>query len=174
MAATATLPAAPAGGATAQQQATTRQFDRAKRNAKKKDQAEKPAEAGGEISLGEKTNLAGQLVTARLLNSAWLAIPETFGLSLLYVNFHFVMAHIVRSSLFCMLGQEWQFGGKMKYTPSSALMWVEIIILIAINIMMIAMLVVSLAMFILMILPAVAPGVALGILGSELLNLIGF
>ncbi|MBU1165297.1 hypothetical protein KKA15_07145 [Patescibacteria group bacterium] len=45
--------------------------------------------------------------TARILQVAWLNLIDTFGLTLIYINFHFLMAHILKSEMFCKFGEEW-------------------------------------------------------------------
>jgi hypothetical protein len=49
----------------------------------------------------------GQIFTARALNFSWLNLIDSFGLTFLYILFHFVMAYIVGSQAFCKFGEEW-------------------------------------------------------------------
>jgi hypothetical protein len=52
-------------------------------------------------------NIAGQMATARALSWAWLTIIPTFGLSVIYINIHFVGRYVVGSEKFCKFGDEW-------------------------------------------------------------------
>jgi hypothetical protein len=45
-----------------------------------------------------------QQVTGELLRQAWIAVPSTFGLSMLYVWFHMIMRYIAGSTYFSRFG----------------------------------------------------------------------
>ena len=57
--------------------------------------------------VSDAANTAGQMATARALSWAWLALIPTFGLSLIYINIHFIARYIVGSEKFCKFGEEW-------------------------------------------------------------------
>lgn len=139
---------------------------------KEKEKKEKPAEE--EMGVREKINLAGQMATGRLLNVCWSALCcGDILFSPWYLNFHFLMAHAIRSDLFCKFGQEWQFTGKMGAgTGSAAIMWVEIIALFVVDLLMVAIIFILLALFSIIALPFVSKIEALKLLGWTLYNLI--
>ncbi len=49
----------------------------------------------------------GQQITAQLLKASWLNIIDSFGTTLLYINFHFLGKYFAGSKAFCDFGQEW-------------------------------------------------------------------
>lgn len=48
-----------------------------------------------------------QMLSAHLLRSSWLMLIPSFGLTLIWINIHFIGAYIVGSSWFCNFGTEW-------------------------------------------------------------------
>lgn len=51
--------------------------------------------------------IVAQAVTAELMVQSWFNIIDTFGLTLLYLNFHFVLKYISHSRYVCRFGHEW-------------------------------------------------------------------
>ncbi len=45
--------------------------------------------------------------TSNFLKKMWQAAPDTYGLSILYVNVHWFLNKVVGDKLFCPLGEEW-------------------------------------------------------------------
>lgn len=81
------------------------------RNLRRKEKkAEKEKKITSKIAEKEAT-----MLTARLLNKAWLSAVGTYGVSLIYVGFHAIMAHLFKSKYFCLLGTEWYKCNKKKY-----------------------------------------------------------
>lgn len=79
-------------------------------------QEKKEKKGGGETAVITSKKQTGLLLTARLLKGAWTSLVASFGLTLIYINFHFFMAHIFKSQYFCPLGTEWFPAGPAKTT----------------------------------------------------------
>lgn len=103
--------------------------------------------------------MAGQMIFKEALKQSWLNIVETYGLTFIYINFHFIMAYLAKNKYFCRFGQEGalSFGGKTASLSqvdggiSETLMeYAEIAILFVVNglIMFILLLVACLISFI--------------------------
>jgi len=65
-------------------------------------------------ALGQATEIAGQMIFKEALKQSWLNLIESYGLTFLYINFHFIMAYLARNKYFCKFGEEGalNFGGK--------------------------------------------------------------
>lgn len=65
--------------------------------------------AQGDVAgiVGDAVDTVAQFGTARALVWAWGALIPTFGLSVLYINFHFAAHYFLHSEKFCAFGQEW-------------------------------------------------------------------
>jgi hypothetical protein len=107
-------PPAPANSDRANRQ----ELHQTKKDDKAKADASTPSSAGkdGEKSQKDKNPadlLKGQIDTLKtapskkFLKQSWLNIFETFGLTLLYINFHFILAYVIKSPYFCKFGEEW-------------------------------------------------------------------
>ena len=91
--------------------------------------------------------LATQIVTAEALEQSWLNVIDTFGVTLIYINFHFIMKYIASVRSFCEFGEEWTLkakahfkmaGGKesgLDKITNTSLKWAEIISLFLIDIL---------------------------------------
>jgi hypothetical protein len=57
------------------------------------------------------TNVALQaganLLTGQLLKNSWLYLIPSFGLTILYIDFHFFARYLLGSEKFCKFGEEW-------------------------------------------------------------------
>jgi len=58
----------------------------------------------------EVKDLASNLLTAQLLKLSWLNLIDSFGLTLIYINYHFLRAHMLKSPGYCKFGDEWMKG----------------------------------------------------------------
>ena len=56
-----------------------------------------------------------QQFTAGLLKSAWINLIPSWGLTLLYIDFHWFMNKVLGDSVFCSLGSEWIPATMKKY-----------------------------------------------------------
>lgn len=56
-----------------------------------------------------------QQVTAGLLKAAWANLIPSWGLTLLYIDFHWFMNQVLGDSVFCSLGSEWIPAAIKKY-----------------------------------------------------------
>ena len=114
----------------------------------------------------EVTKQAGKQFTAQILKTAWLNIIDTFGLTLLYINFHFILKYIVGVNAFCEFGQEWappipsQAGKTAGQAATGAVKWAEIILLFVLDILL------MLAFFLAIALLLAPIFVAIGIIGA--------
>ena len=72
------------------------------------------------------------LLTGQLLRYAWLFIIPSFGLTLLYINLHFLIRYVAQNTSFARFGSEWGSGVAQRAvsTSSTALEYGEIIVLI--------------------------------------------
>jgi len=81
----------------------------------------------------------GVKFTAAALKQSWLNIIDTFGLTLLYINFHFLGKYVAGSSLFGEFGSEWappmaeKAGGKVGKMATGAAKFAEIILLLMLD-----------------------------------------
>jgi hypothetical protein len=77
-------------------------------NLRRKFQAAKKL-AEGDVAgmVGDAVNKVAQRGSARALSWAWIAVIPTCGLSLLYINFHFIAHYVASSEKFCKFGDEW-------------------------------------------------------------------
>lgn len=71
-------------------------------------EAKKKAQEGniGAVISGT-VNTVSQLGTARALQWSWISLIPTFGLTILYIDFHFVARYFFHSEKFCAFGEEW-------------------------------------------------------------------
>jgi|GEM_PF-2840951 len=69
--------------------------------------------SGGKLASGieEAMTMPISMATSELLQKSWLNIIDSFGLTLLYINFHVFCRWVFGEKLFCKLGHEW-LGGK--------------------------------------------------------------
>ncbi len=82
--------------------------------------------------LGRATDMAATAVnrgTSQFLQKMWMAAPNTYGLSILYVNLHWGLNKILGDKFFCPLGDEWFQSGMptkpgVKNTGSEAILGV--------------------------------------------------
>lgn len=79
-----------------------------RRNERDQTRGGKARAAGAAIA-----NVAGQIITAELLKQSWLNLITSFGLTLLYIDFHFVVRYLAGSQMFCRFGMEWFSIGKL-------------------------------------------------------------
>jgi len=72
------------------------------------------ARSGKTDALGAAVaSVAGQTITAEFLKQSWLNLITSFGLTLLYINFHYVARYFAGSQMFCRFGMEWFSVGKL-------------------------------------------------------------
>lgn len=72
---------------------------------------------------------AASKVTAVALRAAWQFLIASFGLTLLYVNFHFLARYLGGSRKFCEFGAEWSPRTIMTGKPSFGLKYAEFLAL---------------------------------------------
>lgn len=85
-------------------QAKTANLIRLARQLKKKEQA------GLSNAASQVAEQATSAATSELLQKYWIALPETFGLSIILVDIHIFMWLTVGKKYFCALGSEWSSG----------------------------------------------------------------
>lgn len=93
-----------------------------------------------EATPGAAATAAASKVTAIVLRAAWQFLIASFGLTLLYVNFHFLARYLGGSRKFCEFGSEWNpqsiatgkvnFG--LKYVEIGGLVFLNFLVLIII------------------------------------------
>ena len=91
-----------------------------------------------DVRTGERSTVtrgAPSTLTQQALRVAWTTIIPTFGLSLLYVNFHFVARYFAHAQSFAPFGSEWSSGVRTSAPPSTALEYAEISALIVLDIL---------------------------------------
>jgi hypothetical protein len=123
-------------------------------------------------TIGEVKEQANQLFqqgTAELLKQSWLNVISSYGLTLLYINFHFVAKYIGSIRLFCDFGEEWTSkmnklsqapgGGKAVQVAKAGLKYAEIIAILFIDFLLIL---IFLMVLIYHMLPIIIPIVIIG------------
>lgn len=85
-------------------QAKTANLIRLARQLKKKEQA------GLSDAASQVAEQATSTATSELLQKYWIALPETFGLSIILIDIHIFMWLTVGKKYFCALGSEWSSG----------------------------------------------------------------
>jgi len=101
------------------------------------------------------------MFTAQALKQAWLNLIDSFGLTLLYINFHFIAKYIVGSDKFIGFGEEWlpkAAGGKI---VGGAIKWFEIIALFFLDIIFFILILISIILLLIPIFITIAPFAAL-------------
>ena len=102
-----------------------------------KREASQKAETQVEGALAGAVAQVGGSFTAKALKFCWLNVIDTYGLTLLYINFHFFAKYLASSNAFCEFGDEWTYEIKTKlgtFAPgSTALKWAEIILLFLVD-----------------------------------------
>lgn len=76
-------------------------------------------------------------VSAIVLKWAWLTLIPSFGLTLIYLNFHLLGAYLAHISWFCKFGEEWSIGPVS--TRSKALEILEVIGVILLDLFLVAL-----------------------------------
>ncbi len=95
----------------------------------------------------EQANQLFQRGTAELLKQSWLNVISSYGLTLLYINFHFIAKYIGSLKLFCDFGEEWTAkmdklsqapgGGQAVKVAKTGLKFAEIIAILFIDCLLI-------------------------------------
>lgn len=98
------------------------------------------APAAGATALSNSPTAApvadgGALLTAQLLRSAWALLIPSFGLTLLYLNLHFLVRYVAGVTTFVPFGAEWRAGSLSTAAASSALEYGELIALILLDVL---------------------------------------
>jgi hypothetical protein len=57
-------------------------------------------------ALSQATEIVGQEIFKKALRLSWLNLIDSCGLTFLYINFHFIMAYLVKNRYFCKFGEE--------------------------------------------------------------------
>jgi|GEM_PF-5669667 len=83
---------------------------------------------------------ASRLVTGRALQMAWAGLLPSYGLTLLYINFHYFARHFAYRKGFTPLGSEWKVWRMVLGWPGFGLKYAEVIVLFFLD--MLALLVV--------------------------------
>lgn len=125
---------------------TARILKQAKKLAREKKKKEQEETA-------EITTKPTRLLSARFLSMSWLGLIESFGLTIIYINFHFMMAHMLKNKYFCKFGGEWLGGGKNPFGQVGA-NWLgpfEILLLFIVDSMILLILLFLILLIILMI-----------------------
>lgn len=116
--------------------------------------------------------------TSEFLKKMWQAAPETYGLSILYVNLHWGLNKVLGDKLFCPLGEEW-FQSNASVKPSEKSSGAESIlgipkkgagmleggVLVTVDAIVLALILINLAFIVLMAWMIEHPGDALWELG---------
>lgn len=84
--------------------ANTANLIRLARHLKKKEQA------GLSNAASQVAEQATSAATSELLQKYWIALPETFGLSIILIDIHIFLWLVVGKKYFCPLGSEWSSG----------------------------------------------------------------
>ena len=71
--------------------------------------------------------VGSRLLTARALQMAWASLLPSWGLTLLYINFHYAMRHFAHMKGFTPLGSEWTTWRTVLGWPGFGLKYAEII-----------------------------------------------
>ena len=64
-------------------------------------------------AVGELISPAKKSIS-KLLQSAWINIIDTFGLSIIWIDIHIFLSQVLGKDLFCSLGEEWLPAGAPK------------------------------------------------------------
>ena len=96
------------------------------------------------------TSAGSRVATGLILKWAWGALIPSFGLTIIYLDFHFFMAHFVKNPKFIKLGREWFLKGgglRPEGTSENSMLesggawvigWIEIAVLLTINFLLLA------------------------------------
>lgn len=116
--------------------------------------------------------------TTNFLKKMWQAAPDTYGLSILYVNIHWFMNKVLGDKLFCPLGEEWfpensPLGGSGKNSGAESILGIpkkgagmlEGGVLVTVDAIVLALVLINLAFIVLMAWMIQHPGDALWELG---------
>lgn len=132
--------------------------------------------AGGAKEVATQT---GQQLTSIILKQSWLEVIPTYGLTILYLNFHFIAKYFASSRYFCEFGEEWTYkleklkavpgGGMAIGTAKVGLKYGEIVLLILVDVLIALAL---LILIIIMMLPIILVAAIVSALFSWLKSLI--
>ena len=151
-----------------------RELAKQKREKEKIEKAKKLAkirskikEAGG---VKKATENLGKGLTASILKFSWLNVISTYGLTLLYINFHFIAKYMVNSNYFVDFGKEWMYEiektSKVKAKGGSTAAKLGEIILLFIADLLLALIIIIL--LIALLLPIIAVAMAISFLMAKL------
>jgi len=94
--------------------------------------------AGAIEGVGEAAASKG---TGELLKQSWMNLITSFGLTLIYINIHFVLRYLMGIKFFCQFGEEWMpstpgveevVGKKAEIAEIIALIFLDLLVLFAI------------------------------------------
>lgn len=91
-------------------------------------------------ALSQTTEIAGQQIFKKFLKQSWYNLVDSYGLTIIYINFHFIMAYLAKNKYFCKFGVALSFGGEMDALSNAdggisqtLTEYAEIIILLAVD-----------------------------------------
>lgn len=116
--------------------------------------------------------VASRLFTGQVLKSAWQYLLPSYGLTLLYINFHFLARHFAHRKGFAPFGSEWKIWRTVLGWPGFALKYVEFIALLFLD-ALVALIILTAIVLISIIGWALAnPGEAAFAIGQDFVDLI--
>ncbi len=92
---------------------SARQYLRQGRRIRAKELRDNQAKSRLRKNANALADVAGEVATAHLLKLSWINLIDSFGLTLLYINFHFAARYFAGSRRFCQFGIEWFTFGKV-------------------------------------------------------------
>jgi len=107
------------------------------RRQQEKEAQEKAQQQKGAAGSEGKEEKGIRQATAKALSFSWLNIIDTFGLTLLYINFHFIAKYIAGSQMFSEFGEEWTPAQFRSKTASEGLKIGEIMLMLVCDIILV-------------------------------------
>ena len=80
---------------------------------------------------------AGSLLSAHILRISWTSLIPSFGLTILYINLHFIGKYLAHSRWFAPFGSEWSMSKMAPGKSNLALEYGEIIAMIFLDVILI-------------------------------------
>lgn len=118
----------------------------------------------------QAANMGMQMVTGELLKQSWLNIIDSWGLTIIYINFHAFCTLVFDGKYFCPLGAEWAEGGKAAGSfcgiplTEKVIGFLEMISLILLDLLVAALILISCLPYIIILIIVHDPASAFGTL----------
>ncbi|MDO8621651.1 MAG: hypothetical protein Q7R80_00265 [bacterium] len=116
--------------------------------------------------------VASRLLTGQALKASWRYLLPTYGLTLIYLNFHFCARHFAHRKGFTPFGSEWKIWRTVLGWPGFALKYVEVIVLIFLDVLVALIILIALALLAIIGWAATHPLEAIAVIGKDLVDLI--